>query len=641
MLSLGSLNDPNKNLILQATRDNDTPPSGYQLNQICKASFLSVNDCESLQESILRRLDSKSANVKWKSLRVISYLCEHGNVAIRKGLQRRISTLKECANFTGPLHPLHGDAPNERVRVAAKDAIQALFSTAEPNPPPPSTYTDHISGGGHSLPPPNYLKPQGVVGSALRSVISTASSFASLPSQAASSLSSYSGLQGPHGVPAASSYTGPNGPNDNLSPTGFSNPNYRRTAPQPSTIMDKVKQVFDPSWKNTSSNFSYPDVRRPSGNGAVNRADFDVKPARLEGVAPRQRGQVGGSWCDEKVSLKVASSSANTFVPESPYGQSTVAVAIAESNGILETRMIDELTSSGGIAIDPPPDLLANFISSFANANQDLAVTLLANKMKASNSWQTQSKALAVTQALLDQGHSVVAEFFQVNPEIIAELTSNNIRSVRTKAEKVYSSLNLQPTFPDSPQPSSHHQDLLDLRPLNSLDLLDGGGSQTFPSSESNPEDLGFLIHTDQSERLEREDSLHNPLFAVATPFSFESFRDETEYNPLPSSSLLRSATQPSNQHDLSSAHLMSLGSAENTIVSGATKIVSAFSFVDDSVSEKMQSSFSFISPACTETGSEGDKPLNPSATAIKAVRKDTVTSDSFAFVQDIMKGPT
>lgn len=148
----GAMSAALKTLVSQATRDSDTPPSGYQLDQLTKASFASPVDADLLQDAVVRRLDSKSANVKWKTLRVIAYLCTNGNPSMRKSFQRRTDILRAAAGFTGPLHPLHGDAPNERVRCAAKEAMNSLFASTDAEPPQhhkSSIASQHFSGMPH------------------------------------------------------------------------------------------------------------------------------------------------------------------------------------------------------------------------------------------------------------------------------------------------------------------------------------------------------------------------------------------------------------------------------------------------------------------------------------------------------------
>jgi len=101
----------------------------YLLDEVVKASQTSPEDAQHIVEHLLRKLDSKNPVVKAKALRTCKYMVLHGAIDARRILQRSSAPIRNLQSYRGPSDALKGDALNERVRVSAKEAIDAIFST--------------------------------------------------------------------------------------------------------------------------------------------------------------------------------------------------------------------------------------------------------------------------------------------------------------------------------------------------------------------------------------------------------------------------------------------------------------------------------------------------------------------------------
>ena len=80
----------------------------------------------------MRRLTNRHYNVKWKCLLVIKHVALKGSQNFRRDITREyLADIKACLQFTGPPDPLRGDQIYQRVRDAARAAIDAVTSTTQ------------------------------------------------------------------------------------------------------------------------------------------------------------------------------------------------------------------------------------------------------------------------------------------------------------------------------------------------------------------------------------------------------------------------------------------------------------------------------------------------------------------------------
>jgi hypothetical protein len=152
-----------RSLLSRATDNSDAPTPGYMYNDIAKNAATSPATCIDIAKYLTGRLGSKNNhNIKYKCLKVISktatspYLRGQFKRCLAQDHQA-MSSIKDALQFRGPPDPVRGDQPFERVRTAAKEALDAIYSdTQEQNSASPfststtSSYgpSPHQQGGG-------------------------------------------------------------------------------------------------------------------------------------------------------------------------------------------------------------------------------------------------------------------------------------------------------------------------------------------------------------------------------------------------------------------------------------------------------------------------------------------------------------
>jgi hypothetical protein len=134
-----------RTLLARATEQSDAPTPGYMYMDIAKNAASNPSTCAEIGQYLTRRLASKqNHNVKFKCLKVISKTAV--SPYLRGQFKRYFSqnpaaveAIKEALQFRGNPDPVRGDEPFQKVRTAAKEALDAIYS---------DTPADQSSGGG-------------------------------------------------------------------------------------------------------------------------------------------------------------------------------------------------------------------------------------------------------------------------------------------------------------------------------------------------------------------------------------------------------------------------------------------------------------------------------------------------------------
>jgi hypothetical protein len=161
-----------RQLLARATENSDAPTPGYMYLDIAKNAASNPQTCVEIAKYLTGRLASKNnSNVKYKCLKVIAktalspYLRGQFKRCLAQDPQA-MAAIKDATQFRGPPDPVRGDEPYEKVRNAAKEALDAVYSDTPPSSDPSgggAPYTTslsssygHSTGGGYggvSLPP--------------------------------------------------------------------------------------------------------------------------------------------------------------------------------------------------------------------------------------------------------------------------------------------------------------------------------------------------------------------------------------------------------------------------------------------------------------------------------------------------------
>lgn len=123
-----------RQLLSRATENSDAPTPGYMYVDIAKNAASSPQICADVAKYLSGRLASKNnPNVKFKCLKVIAktavspYLRGQFKRCMSQD-PRAMQAIKDATQFRGPPDPVRGDQPYDRVRTAAKEALDAIYS---------------------------------------------------------------------------------------------------------------------------------------------------------------------------------------------------------------------------------------------------------------------------------------------------------------------------------------------------------------------------------------------------------------------------------------------------------------------------------------------------------------------------------
>jgi hypothetical protein len=143
-----------RSLVSRATEGTEAPTPGYLYVDLCKAATGNPTAAQDMVVLLTRRLASKqNPTIKYKCLKVLTKLCEGvPRNAFRRFLAQDhegITAIKESMTFRGAPDPVRGDTNNEKVRVAAKECLDAVYREAPTSETsmPSSSANAHAGGG--------------------------------------------------------------------------------------------------------------------------------------------------------------------------------------------------------------------------------------------------------------------------------------------------------------------------------------------------------------------------------------------------------------------------------------------------------------------------------------------------------------
>lgn len=136
-----------RGLLARATEGTDAPTPGYIYVDLAKAGNGNPTACQDMAVYLTRRLASKqNPNIKYKCCKVLAKLCDQiPRNAFRRCVAQDhagVTAIKEAMHYRGTPDPVRGDEPNQKVRVAAKECLDAVYREA------PSSETVPTGGGG-------------------------------------------------------------------------------------------------------------------------------------------------------------------------------------------------------------------------------------------------------------------------------------------------------------------------------------------------------------------------------------------------------------------------------------------------------------------------------------------------------------
>mmetsp|Transcript_1056 Transcript_1056/g.2097 ORF Transcript_1056/g.2097 Transcript_1056/m.2097 type:complete len:800 (-) Transcript_1056:50-2449(-) len=427
-----------RNLLGRATEGTDAPTPGYLYVDLAKQATANPTACAEMAQYLTRKLQNKqNPNIKGKCCKVIAKLCDQ----VPRNQFRRciaqdasaVAAIKEAINFRGPMDPLQGDAKNEKVRAAAREALDAVYNEA--------ASSEQASA----------MPMQGM-----------SASYGSAPHHAGGA----GGGGGYGGAPAPSSSSG--GPRKMQ---GIGNPAYsdprndpRYNGSAPTNFVDAVKEagdivkgmIQDPLARNVgkpqmdvpnrghSGNLpGYGNNRGSYGGGAPPgsaelRAQTNGEwtmasnrgPQAVTGGASNEyykerdtsfnnmynssgggqtsvsAGRVGGSWGTATAAPVGAPANPNYGTPSVTvhHNPAVTVTAGATSDGTYEKNLIMEMCPPGGVKPVPPPDKLANFARSVGSLNPDLICPVLLDLLEEGQPWIIRAKALCVMESAIQNG---------------------------------------------------------------------------------------------------------------------------------------------------------------------------------------------------------------------------------------------
>ena len=467
-----------RGLLARATAADDGPTPGYLYGEIAKMTRASFDVCAKVEEYLAKRCANKNANVKLKALVVIRHVAEKGAPQFKQQMVRRLPVIKDCQQFSGPPDPLRGDEPYRRVRMAAKDAIEAL--TSDDYDQPVAQSMQGFSGGGDAYEsyPPQRGRMEGFGNSIPdqepTTYMAKAQRMASqMAEKAASRLqksdSGYRGGDQRRSAEFSSHRSMPGVGNPRFGDARHAPPSWtervQEGARQAASHVEKMRfgtsstESFDPS-------YTYASNRGANAYGG----DRFQAPAssNTQDWGDRRRGNVGGGWGNTNTPQPPPRQSAPSYEAHTTSTSSSAGRAGgAATDGAYERHLVQDLCGAGGTRAAPPPDKLQAFVDAAATLDADAVGPALLEELDHAKPWQSRAKACAVVEALCraDGCEHHLGYFSEVADDLQGLEAASNL-ALRKQARRMLSALGVAGDAPAAaprraPPPASTEADLL------------------------------------------------------------------------------------------------------------------------------------------------------------------------------------
>ncbi|CAM6103735.1 unnamed protein product [Calypogeia fissa] len=371
-------------LIDGVTSDEDKVAPVYRLEEICQVLRSSPLDIvREMLEHTMKRLEHKNPIVKQKTLRFIKYAAGKGGTDFKREMQRQAGVIKSYFHYKGQLDALKGDALNKAVRETAHEAVAAIFGTEETTTKMEDV-GKRIQGFGSSNYDPRPREEE------KKSVLTELVGFGSQTiKQSLEMIQNYN------------HYTGSGSGNNRTSSSSSSSfsGTYRSQGLRRSLTAERDKP------------FQRDD-----------REQWNVRDAEADDGVPTSSSKDNSSYKSE-----VSNGRGNY-----PHGN---------TDSTVESRLLDSLTTPGGIRLHPTRETLQAFTTTSQNLDAANLVNSLELKLKAHN-WQVRFKALCLIESSIRQREEnkvldSVTVMFEEDASAIVDSLQSPQATLRDKAKKV------------------------------------------------------------------------------------------------------------------------------------------------------------------------------------------------------------
>lgn len=487
-----------RQLLARATENSDAPTPGYMYLDIAKNAASNPQTCAEIAKYLTGRLASKNnSNIKHKCLKVIAktavspYLRGQFKRCLSQDPQA-MAAIKDATQFRGPPDPVRGDEPYEKVRNAAKEALDAVYSDTPATDPSAggggsfatsisSSYGPSAGGGYGGAPPPGGRRMEGIgnpmfkdprlepqqpsIGNmTVNDIVNEAKS--TVIGMIKDPLARNVEVQGTN---RQGSMSGPNSGAVSVLCNLFqdrsvsllficltlfscylSQQQYNRPPPGRSEIMHQTNGEWTmASNRGPGAVGQPPNYANDAGYYKSRDTPNSYSWAQKSGSAS---GGVGGAWASSPAAAPNAyGHQATPSITVNDTGGGVVNASggggTAVSDGSYERQLIMELCPPGGMKPEPPPDKLAQFARLVSGLNADLVCPVLLDCLEEGQPWIIRAKALWVMQSCVQNGkkseasNNPYADFFHACSAEIAPLANHTRAAIREPAKRVLNAL--------------------------------------------------------------------------------------------------------------------------------------------------------------------------------------------------------
>jgi hypothetical protein len=121
-----------RQMLSRATEGTQAPTPGYLYKDLTIAAQTNPTVCQEMAQYLVQRLQKPNPNTKYKALKLIAKIADsvpHFKRCLSQS-PHGVAEIKAHIGYRGNLDPVRGDEPNQKIRLAAQEALDAVYREA-------------------------------------------------------------------------------------------------------------------------------------------------------------------------------------------------------------------------------------------------------------------------------------------------------------------------------------------------------------------------------------------------------------------------------------------------------------------------------------------------------------------------------
>ncbi|XP_019184221.1 PREDICTED: VHS domain-containing protein At3g16270 [Ipomoea nil] len=283
---------------------------------------------------------------------------------------------------------------------------------------------------------------------------------------------------------------------------GFGNTNFEMPSEDKKSFISEVVGIGSATIKHGLSSLTQSPSLKKNDTGSYRGPNLQRSLTRETDYSDRYEGitSYNESQNSSGFSRNAGSQSWGQDLKTSDTETTNRDLGMSSGEKTREERLLETIATSGGVRLQPTRDALQAFLAEASKLDALAIIHAIESKLH-SPSWQVRVKTICVLEAILrkkdDEHFCIIASYFSENNDVVVKCSESPQASLREKANKVLSLLDLGQGTSQTVESVAHSDKLANTETVQMPDLIDTGDSDD-------------LFDTDGSVQMQNNENVAN-----------------------------------------------------------------------------------------------------------------------------------